>query len=116
MYVVTSILLVNRARATLRNAELGFLGVCVYTRMQTPRFSGHDWSAGDFVLVLIFSRPFRTNCANVGTALLQSRTSRFRPTSAQADTWIVVAGQQKRSTCDRANRQESPDKNPAERA
>src|SRR5580704_18071556 len=73
IYVVTSILLVNRARATLRNAELGFLGVCVYTRMQTPRFSGQDWSAGDFVFVLIFSRPFRTNCANVGTALPQSR-------------------------------------------
>src|SRR5579862_8119348 len=72
MYVVTSIPLVSRARATLRNAELGFLGVCVYTRMHTPRFSGHPCSAGDLVLVRTFSRPRRTNCANVGKALPQT--------------------------------------------
>src|SRR5579862_1012703 len=72
MYVVTSTLFVRRARATLRSAELGFLGVCVYTRMQTPRFSGHPCSAGDFVFVRTFSRPLRTSCANVGTALPQS--------------------------------------------
>src|SRR5438445_1364457 len=69
MYVVTSTLLVSRARATLRRAELGFLRVCVYTRIHTPRFSGHPCSAGDFVLVRTFSRPLRTSCANVGTAL-----------------------------------------------
>src|SRR5579862_1975358 len=40
--------------------------------MQTPRFSGHACSAGDFVFTFTFSRPFRTNCANVGTALPQS--------------------------------------------
>src|SRR5277367_5123086 len=73
MYVVTSMEFVNLTRATLRNAELGFLGVWVYTRMQTPRFSGQDCNAGDFVFVRIFSRPFRTSCANVGTALPQSR-------------------------------------------
>jgi hypothetical protein len=29
MYVVTSMAFVNRTRATFRNAEFGFLGVCV---------------------------------------------------------------------------------------
>src|SRR5213078_870726 len=46
MYVVTSIPLVKRTRATLRNAEFGFFGVCVYTRVHTPRFCGHDCNAG----------------------------------------------------------------------
>jgi hypothetical protein len=53
MYVVTSIAFVKRTRATLRSAEFGFFGVWVYTRMQTPRFSGQPCSAGDFVLVRI---------------------------------------------------------------
>src|SRR5260370_538188 len=35
MYVVTSIAFVKRTRATLRSAEFGFFGVCVYT--QTPK-------------------------------------------------------------------------------
>ncbi len=35
-----SIPLVSRTRATLRSAEFGFLGVCVYTRVQTPRRCG----------------------------------------------------------------------------
>src|SRR5262245_23550421 len=67
MYVVTSTEFVRRTRATLRNAEFGFFGVCVYTRMQTPRFSGQPANAGDFVFVRIPSRPIRTSCANVGT-------------------------------------------------
>src|ERR1700731_1707441 len=67
MYVVTSIELVSRTRATLRNAEFGFFGVCVYTRMQTPRFSGQPMSAGDFVFTWTCSRPIRTSCENVGT-------------------------------------------------
>src|SRR5580700_2209588 len=67
MYVVTSALLVSRARATLRNAELGFFGVWVKTRTHTPRFSGHPSNAGDFVFTRIFSRPLRTSCENVGT-------------------------------------------------
>jgi len=57
MYVVTSALFVSRARATLRSAEFGFFGVCVYTRTHTPRFSGQPSSAGDFVFVRICSRP-----------------------------------------------------------
>jgi hypothetical protein len=50
MYVVTSMPFVKRTRATLRNAEFGFLGVCVYTRVQTPRFCGHPCNAGLAVL------------------------------------------------------------------
>src|SRR5205809_7727355 len=77
MYVVTSMEFVKRTRATLRNAEFGFLGVCVYTRMHTPRFSGQPANAGDFVFVRIPSRPIRTSCENVGTVFpLLARPSR----------------------------------------
>ena len=70
MYVVTSTEFVSRTRATLRNAEFGFFGVCVYTRMHTPRFSGQPANAGDFVFTRTFSRPIRTSCENVGTVVL----------------------------------------------
>src|ERR1700761_3322684 len=69
MYVVTSTAFVKRTRATLRSAEFGFFGVCVYTRMQTPRRSGQPINAGDFVFTTTFSRPIRTSCENVGTVL-----------------------------------------------
>src|SRR6266513_6221102 len=69
MYVVTSIEFVKRTRATLRSAEFGFLGVCVYTRMHTPRFSGQPASAGDLVFMRTASRPILTNCENVGTVV-----------------------------------------------
>jgi len=59
MYDVTSIWLVRRTRATLRSAEFGFFGVVVYTRVQTPRFCGHDLSAGEAVFAFTFSRPCR---------------------------------------------------------
>src|SRR5271155_78689 len=67
MYVVTSMEFVRRTRATLRNAELGFFGVWVYTRMHTPRFSGQPASAGDLVFTITASRPILTSCENVGT-------------------------------------------------
>src|SRR5262245_40768716 len=67
MYVVTSMPLVSRTRATLRSAEFGFLGVCVNTRTQTPRFCGLLWSAGLLVLLSTASRPFRTSWLIVGT-------------------------------------------------
>src|SRR4029077_13691379 len=79
MYVVTSIAFVNRTRATLRNAEFGFFGVCVYTRMHTPRFSGQPANAGDFVFTRTASRPILTNCENVGTVVPQSRARIFYP-------------------------------------
>src|ERR1700751_4818833 len=78
MYVVTSIPFVSLTRATLRNAEFGFFGVCVYTRMHTPRFSGQPINAGDFVLLITSSRPMRTSCENVGTVF-----PRFGHTAAQ---------------------------------
>src|SRR5712692_7979098 len=111
MYVVTSTLLVSRARATLRSAELGFLGVCVYTRMHTPRFSGHPCSAGDFVFVRTFSRPLRTSCANVGTALPQT-SKKFYSVPGRLITGTRSLGviQQKGSVATPADRQDSPRK------
>src|SRR5436190_16318874 len=66
MYVVTSIPLVSRTRATFRSAEFGFFGVCVKTRTHTPRFCGLFWSAGLLVLLTIFLRPTRTSWLMVG--------------------------------------------------
>src|SRR4051812_45669400 len=64
-----------RMRATLRSAEFGFLGVVVYTRVQTPR----RWGAATFFLrplpdfrpgvasFLVFGwRPLRISCEVVG--------------------------------------------------
>src|SRR5215470_11213285 len=75
MYVVTSTALVRRTRATLRKAEFGFFGVCVYTRMHTPRFSGQPISAGDLVFDRTPSLPIRTSCENVGTVVPLSAVS-----------------------------------------
>jgi len=59
--VVISIPLVNLTLATFLRAELGFLGVTVYTLVQTPRLCGHLCRAGAVVLDLGFVRPFFTN-------------------------------------------------------
>jgi hypothetical protein len=56
----------SRTRATFRRAELGFLGVTVITRVQLPRFWGHNCKAGDFVLEPTCCRPKRTNWFIVG--------------------------------------------------
>src|SRR6185503_7330427 len=74
MYAVTSMPLVSRTRATLRRAELGFLGVEVKTRTQTPRFWGDPWSAGLSVLDLSFSRPTRTSWLTVGNSPPEAQT------------------------------------------
>src|SRR4051794_16731616 len=63
---------VRRTRATLRSAELGFLGVCVNTRVQTPRRWGEPLSAGVFDFSGFVSRPLRTSCWIVGTELLRA--------------------------------------------
>src|SRR5450432_1506574 len=63
---MTSILFVKRTFATLRSAELGFLGVVVYTRVQTPRRCGQESSALDLLFARIISLPFLTNCCIVG--------------------------------------------------
>src|SRR6476619_157668 len=73
MYAVTSMPLVRRTRATLRSAEFGFLGVVVYTRVQTQRRWGEPFSAG----VLVFSTssllPLRTSLLIVGMCGLDLR-------------------------------------------
>lgn len=53
MYANTSKPLVNLTLAYFRNAELGFFGVIVPTRVQTPRFSG------EATVVTFFSRVFK---------------------------------------------------------
>jgi hypothetical protein len=45
----------------LRNAEFGFLGVVVYTRVHTPRFCGHACSAGTIFFTTLRFRGFLTN-------------------------------------------------------
>src|SRR5688500_2208627 len=66
---MTSYPLVNRILATLRMAELGFLGVRVITCKQTPRRKGEFSKAGDFDFRLILLRPFRTSWLMVGILL-----------------------------------------------
>jgi hypothetical protein len=61
IYAVTSAPVVNRTRATFRKAELGFLGVEVYTRVHTPLFCGAAFNAGVEVFFFIRLRPFRTS-------------------------------------------------------
>src|SRR5215467_9269776 len=63
---------VRRTRATLRSAELGFLGVWVKTRVHTPRRWGEPFSAGVFDFSGFVSRPLRTSCWIVGTELLRA--------------------------------------------
>jgi len=43
-------------------AEFGFLGVVVYTRVQTPACCGFAFSAGALVFETFGVRPLRTNC------------------------------------------------------
>jgi hypothetical protein len=50
-----------RTRATLRNAEFGFFGVRVYTRVHTPRFCGHVLSCGALLFFVLGFRPSRIN-------------------------------------------------------
>src|SRR5690606_20694349 len=56
----------RRTLATLRRAELGFLGVRVMTCTQTPRRCGHFTSAGDFDFTVTLLRPLRTSWLIVG--------------------------------------------------
>jgi hypothetical protein len=49
------------ARATLRNAEFGFLGVIVFTCRQTPRLCGQPCTAGCFGFDRWGVRGWRTN-------------------------------------------------------
>ncbi len=81
MYAVISIPFVSRTLATLRNAELGFLGGIVLTCRHTPRRCGDPLvsrlvlpvselyeycSAGLLVCLLTLFRPFFTSWLTVG--------------------------------------------------
>src|SRR5678815_2764257 len=91
IYVVTSIPLVRRTRATLRSAEFGFFGVWVNTRTQTPRFCGLSCSAGLLVFVRTLSRPLRTSWLIVGTVL--NNSSRVRvPAHAKTCLSFYIGG------------------------
>src|SRR6188474_2591865 len=84
MYAVTSMPLVRRTRAILRNAEFGFFGVIVRTCRQTPRFCGAPgietcrWRrlfqflrmAGALIFEILRLRPWRTSWLIVGTKTL----------------------------------------------
>src|SRR5215217_8584140 len=87
MYVVTSMPLVRRTRATLRRAELGFFGVVVYTRVQTPRRCGAairflrpcpDLRPGVATFFLGLRRPLRTSWLMLGMRRVMVAT-RLRP-------------------------------------
>src|SRR3712207_7983877 len=71
--------LVSRTRATLRSAEFGFLGVFVYTRVHTPRRWGAPFRAAVLPLSGLSSRPLRTSCWMVGTALQGGGSNGDRP-------------------------------------
>src|SRR5499427_9870260 len=88
MYVVTSIPLVSRTRATLRSAEFGFFGVVVYTRVHTPRFCGEPASAGTLLLAGRRIRALRTNWLIVGIISNPEKTgtARLRETAAPRST------------------------------
>jgi hypothetical protein len=62
-------LFVNRTLATFRIAELGFFGVVVNTRVQTPLFWGHLSKAGDFPFAFLTFLPFLTSWLTVGNKL-----------------------------------------------
>src|SRR5579875_1107901 len=79
--------LVSRTRATLRRAEFGFLGVVVYTRVQTPRRWGAatfflrplpDLSPGVSSFFLGAVRPLRISWLVVGTEREGSRAAARR--------------------------------------
>src|ERR1700733_86724 len=66
MYAVISLPLESRTRATLRSAELGFLGVIVFTWRQTPRLNGDASNTGDLVLYFTGRRGLRASWLIVG--------------------------------------------------
>jgi hypothetical protein len=70
MYEMISKPLVRRTLATLRNAEFGFFGVVVYTRVHTPRRWGEFCIAGDLDFVASTWRPWRTSWLMVGISNL----------------------------------------------
>src|SRR5438552_11314935 len=69
MYAVTSTPLDRRTRATLRSAELGFLGVMILTCKHTPFFCGQPCRAGCLGRRYCCTRGLRTSWLIVGIVL-----------------------------------------------
>src|SRR5437867_355667 len=97
--------LVRRTRATFLRAELGFLGVDVNTRTQTPRFWGQAPSAGLLVRPRILSRPHFTSWLTVGIERSTPRSCSLKhtepaatcprrpggaPGTLRSETWLAV--------------------------
>src|SRR3954471_13331675 len=79
-----------RTRATLRSAEFGFLGVVVYTRVQTPRRCGAatfflrplpDFRPGVASFLVFGWRPLRISCEVVGMRARMLAAAGARPAS-----------------------------------
>ena len=86
---MTSNPFVSRTLATLRKAELGFLGVRVITCKQTPRRCGQFLSAGDLDLSALERRPNRTSWLMVGMASLEILLARSAATREDATPWVL---------------------------
>jgi len=65
--------LVSRTRATFRNAEFGFLGVCVRTIRHTPRFCGEPLMSETRLRPLDLALGFRTNWLIVGISQISNQ-------------------------------------------
>src|SRR5438309_7119427 len=85
MYAVTSMPLDSRTRATFRRAEFGFLGVIVFTTVQTPRFCGQPCMAGCFGRDFCGTRGVRISWLIVGIPNL-GLARRVVPARQRADS------------------------------
>src|SRR5918995_2538558 len=92
---------VSRTRATLRSAEFGFLGVVVYTRVQTPRRCGAamrflrpwpDLRPGVETFFLGLRRPLRTSWLMLGMRRVMVAAGPFAPSPNDA-AGRTVSGQ-----------------------
>src|SRR6266436_8835699 len=99
MYAVTSNPFVRRTRATLRNAEFGFFGVVVYTRVHTPRFCGLPRRCGAFSFFSTSRRPRRTSWLIVGKYPSQMNPEKAAPEPGKLNA-LFELGQPPRLACD----------------
>src|SRR5882672_10323579 len=90
MYAVTSKPFVRRTRATLRNAEFGFFGVVVYTRVHTPRFCGLPRRCGAFSFFSTSRRPCRTSWLIVGKYPSQTFSKKSAPKPAKLNVLLQL--------------------------
>src|SRR5882672_12257869 len=100
MYAVTSKPFVRRTRATLRNAEFGFFGVVVYTRVHTPRFCGLPRRCGAFSFFSTSRRPCRTSWLMVGKIPLANESPKSLLQSPRKLNALFELGQGPSLACD----------------